>query len=156
MKVILDTHFKNLERFMHQVDRWDLDFRLLGTGGFAGRLVQLVSRDVLISYARFHRSLEQGGSTPPGYRTFVILGETCRGFWWRGHQVTNNDLLVFPSDSELQSASGEDFEVYTISLRTTYLDQLDEDLGLSGLADRKCEVIRLDADTAGACDRSQE
>lgn len=148
MKVVANTRFSNLERFMREVDRWDLDFRLMGTGGFAGRLVQLVSRDVLISYARFQRSLDQAGATPPGYQTFVILGGSCRGFWWRGHQVANNDLLVFPRSNELRSASGKDFEIYTVSVRTAFLDQLDEDLGLSGLTNRKREVIRLDAGTA--------
>lgn len=148
MQVILDTTFHSLEKFIQEVDRWDLDFRLLGTGGFSGRVKQLISHDVLVGYARFQRSLDQAGATPPGYRTFVILGEGCKGFWWRGHQVANNDLLVFPPGNELRSASGEDFEIYTVSVRTAYLDQLDENLGLRGFADRKQEVVPLDSRTA--------
>lgn len=133
---------------MQEVDRWDLDFRLLGNGGFTGRIKQLISLDVLVGYARFQRSLDQAGATPPGYRTFGILGEGCKGFWWRGHRVTTNDLLVFPPSNELRSASGEDFEIYPISVRMAYLDRLDENLGLSEFADRKQEVVRLDARTA--------
>ena len=145
MQIVLDTHFTNVEQFMHEVQQWDLDFRLLGTGGFLGQVKQLVSRDVLIGYARFQRSLDQTGATPLGYRTFVILGKGCRGFWWRGHMVTNSDLLVFPRSNELYSASGEDFEVFTISVREAYLEQLNDDLGLlPGLADSKREVIRLE------------
>ena len=149
MQVILDTTFHSLEKFTQEVDRWDLEFRLLGTGGFAGHVKQLISRDVLIGYARFQRSLDQAGATPAGYRTFVVLGEGCKGFWWRGQQVANNDLLVFPPDNELRSASGEDFEVFTVSVRTAYLDRLDENLGLGGFADRKQEVVPLDSRTAG-------
>ena len=150
MQVILDSTFHTLEEFIQEVDRWDIDFRLLGRGGFVGRIKQLVSRDMLIGYARLQRSLDQAGATPPGYRTFVILAEGCRGFWWRGHQVSNNDLLVFPPSNELRSASGEDFGVFTVSVRTAYLDQLDENLGLIGFADRKQEVVPLDSRTA--CD----
>jgi AraC family ethanolamine operon transcriptional activator len=147
MQVVLDSRFSNLEQFIQAADRWDLDFRLLGNGGFVGRAKQLISRDVLIGYARFQRSLNQVGSTPPGYRTFGILGEGCSGFWWRGHQVSNHDLLVFPPSNELRSASTEDFEVFTVSVRTTYLEQLAEVLELHGLLDNGREVVRLDPDT---------
>jgi AraC family ethanolamine operon transcriptional activator len=146
--IVLNTRFNNLEQFIDEVQHWDFDFRLLGTGGFLGHVKQFVSRDVLIAYARFQRGLDQTGATPPGYRTFVILGKDCKGFWWRGHQVTNNDLLVFPQSNELQSASNADFEVFTISVREPYLEQLGEDLGLVGLAKSTHEVIRLDSRTA--------
>ena len=158
MQIVLNTHFNNLEQFIDEVQHWDFDFRLLGTGGFLGHVKQFISRDVLISYARFHRGLDQAGATPPGYRTFVILGKGCKGFWWRGHQVTNNDLLIFPQSGELRCASNADFEIITISVREPYLEQLGEDLGLVGLAKSTHEVIRLDSRTAqtlralaGAC-----
>jgi len=144
MNTGLDTHLNDLEQFIHEIQHWDLDFRLLGTGGFKGRIGQLLSRDVLVTYARFQRGLEQAGSTPPGYKTFVILGKGCNGFWWRGHQVTKNDLLVFPKSNELRCTSGTDFEVYTISVRSAYFEQLVENLGLSGLSDTKREVIQLE------------
>jgi AraC-like DNA-binding protein len=148
MQIVLNTHFNNLEQFIDEVQHWDFDFRLLGTGGFLGHVKQFISRDVLISYARFHRGLDQAGATPPGYRTFVILGKGCKGFWWRGHQVTNNDLLIFPQSGELRCASNADFEIITISVREPYLEQLGEDLGLYGLAKSTHEVIRLDSRTA--------
>jgi AraC-like DNA-binding protein len=150
MQIVLDTHINNLEQFIDEVQHWDLDFRLLDSGGFTGRVKQLVSRDMLITYARFQSCLDQSGSTPPGYRTFVIPGRNCNGFWWRGHNVTRNDLLVFPASSELQCASHEDFEVCTISLQTVYLEQLVDSLGLNGCLDRTREVIRLDGSTADA------
>ena len=148
MQIVINTRFNNLEQFIDEVKHWDLDFRLLGTGGFLGHIKQLISQDVLIMYARLQRGLDQTGATPPGYRTFVILGKDCHGFWWRGYQVTNNDLLVFPQSNELQSASNADFEVFTISVREPYLEQLGEDLGLYGLAKSTHEVIRLDSRTA--------
>ena len=65
MKAVLDTRFHDLEQFMQAVHHWDLDFRIMDTGGFQGRLKQLVSENVLVSYARFLRGLDQAGATPP-------------------------------------------------------------------------------------------
>lgn len=143
MKTVLDTSFNDLEQFIQEVQHWDLDFRILDTGGFQCRLKQLVSRDVLVSYVRLQRSLDQAGATPPGYRTFGIIGKTCDGFWWRGQQVCRDDLLVFPPSNELRSASHGNFEVFTVSLHSTYLEQLVNDLGIAINPISKHEVIPL-------------
>lgn len=147
MQIILDRHFNNLEQFIDEVQHWDLDFRLLGVGGFVGRMKQLVSRDVIIGYARFDRGLDQVGSTPLGYRTFAIVGNRCHGFRWRKHQITQNDLLIFPENNELQGASHADFEVFTISVHRDYLNQLVDNLGLNWILNKR-EVVHLDALTA--------
>ena len=144
MKTVLDTRFHDLEQFMQEVQHWDLDFRAMDTGGFQGHLKQLVSENVLVSYARFQRGLDQAGATPLGFRTFAIPGKTCHGFWWRGHPVTNNDLLAFPPSNELQSFSRRDFEVITISLRESCLVQLVNDLGITMDPTGKREVIPLE------------
>jgi AraC family ethanolamine operon transcriptional activator len=148
MQIILDTHINNLEQFVDEFQHWDLDFRLLGTGGFTGRVKQLANQEILITYARFQNGLDQSGTAPPGYRTFVIPGRNCNGFWWRGHNVTRDDLLVFPNSNELQCASNKDFEVFSISLQTSYLEQLVNKLGVNGFWDRGREVIRLEGSAA--------
>ena len=97
MQIILDSHFKHLEHFIDEARYWDLDFRQLGIGGFEGYMKQLISQNVLFSYAQFRRGLDQVGATPPGYRTFVILGQYCNGFRWRGLPITQSVLLIFPN-----------------------------------------------------------
>lgn len=146
MEILLNTRINDLDRFMDEIRHWDLDFRLMTCGGIAGRIIQMASQDVLVTYARIQRCLHQEGATPPGYRTFVIPGSHCNGFWWLGQQVTRDDLLVFPTSNELDSVSHEDFEVYTISLRIAYFEQLVDYLGLRPL-DGSCKVIRLSSST---------
>ena len=145
LQVILDTHFRTLEHLVVEVAHWDLDFRLMDSGGFSGHVKQLASRDVLVTYARFLKGLDQAGSTPPGYKTFVIPGNSCNGFWWRGYRVSRDDLLIFPDSNELRSASHADFEVFTISLRTAYLEQLMHELGIDSSTNNRQEVIPLQA-----------
>ncbi len=128
MQLILDDYFHDLDALAEAVHHWDIDFRLLEAAGFAGRVKQIISQDVLLGYARFERRLDQAGGIPPGFRTFVLPGAGCRGFWWRGYQVHNNDLLVFPNGSELRSATNPDFEVYLVSVSDFLLQELAEDL----------------------------
>ena len=144
MQKVLDCKFNDLEQLNEVVQDWDLDFRLIEAGGFTGHVTQFISANLLISYARFGSGLHQMGSTPSGYRTFVIPGRSCLGFWWRGHQVTNNDLLIFPDSNELQSASRDDFEVFTVSLQHDYIERLSEKLGISSY--QSGEVIPLAPD----------
>ena len=144
MQIVIDTHFNSLEQLVEGVQHFDFDFRLLGTEGFLGRVKQLISADIFIGYARFHRSLDQAGATPAGFRTFVIPGKDCLGFWWRGHSIKNNDLLIFPRSNELHSSSGSDFEVFTVSIRETCLEQLADELGVSEIRENRHEVIHLD------------
>jgi len=147
MQIILDGHFNHLEHLLDQVQHFDLDFRLLGSGGFKGIMKQLVSEKVFLGYARFHRSLDQVGSTPPDYRTFVIVGHHCDGFYWRNHQITQNNLLIFPNSNELHSASHGDFEVFTISLHLDYIEQLIDDFGLQEIPNKQ-EVVPMGSYTA--------
>jgi AraC-like DNA-binding protein len=158
MKLILDDNFDDLDALAEAVQHWDIDFRLLEAGGFAGRVKQIVSEDVLLGYARFGRRLDQAGGIPPGFRTFVLPAAGCRGFWWRGFAVNSNDLLVFPQGSELRSATDSDFEVYLVSISDPLLQELAEDLRIpfdqifgrrSGevipLASSAMEALRRDA-----------
>jgi len=148
MKIILDTQTNSLEHLIDTVENWDLDFKLLSNGGFQGQLKQFISPDILIGYARFCCHLDQAGAAPAGFRTFVISGSHCQGFWWRGYSVKKNDLLIFPQSNELRSVSGSDFEIFTISIRSLYLEQVSNYLGLPGATDNKHEVIQLDPQNA--------
>ena len=133
MNILLNSQFRNIDLFMDEIREWELDFKILVPGGFEANVVQLYSNDVLISYAKFNSSIHQEGVTPLGYRTFVVIGPNCDGFWWLGQHVAKNDLLVFPNSNELYAVTTEDFEVYTISIKTVLYDEMLNDLKLDPL-----------------------
>lgn len=147
MQTLLDCQFDDLENFLAEAQHWDLDFRATTVGGFGGRVKQLASPHTLISYACFTQGLHQQGGTPEGYRTFGLPGPKCSGFWWWGSQVTRDDMLVFPASNELRSVSHPNFEVFTISVRISYFEELIDSLGLKR-PDTEPRVIHLNGPTA--------
>ena len=129
IKTVIHQRFTDFDQLREKIQQWDLEFRLLEGTGFDSQILQLISADAHAGYVRIERKVDQAGSTPPGFRTFVIPEENCRSLWWHGHNVGNRNLLVFPQDGELKSVSERNFEVYLISLRIPYIEQLADILG---------------------------
>lgn len=149
LQLVLDKKYDDLDMLIEEAHDWDIDFRQMSTGGFCGRLIQSISPQVLISHARFDSKLHQEGSTPPGYRTFVVPCGDSVNFWWLGHNVTGCDMLVFPESRELECASNDSFEIFTISIEDSYLEALLQAMHLPRFK-ANTHVIRLALKTATA------
>lgn len=156
MQILLDNQISDLEELSENTRAWDLDFNLVSSGGFVGRLRQGALPDLLLTYAQFGCKLHQAGTTPPGYRTFAIPGGDCC-FWWLGFEVDSRSLLRFGVDRELAAVSTLDFSVYTLSVREELLKELAESLrvrcplsdrGVTRLAFGEMESLRALARTA--------
>jgi AraC family ethanolamine operon transcriptional activator len=129
MQVILDNQFDDLDLLNARTQAWDLDFRLLQGGGFSGRIRQVATPEILITFAQFGSKLHQAGTTPPGYRTFAIPSGGY-DFWWLGFEIDSRSVMRFGADSELACVSGGDFAVYTLSVSNEYLERLADSLGV--------------------------
>lgn len=130
----LDVEFSEVEELCESIRSWNLDFRPLSApskGGRLGRIVQSRCGPVELSHARITVSLDQRGVPPAGMFTFVILESVMHRLWWRGHDVDQDTVPVFPIGSELQCISGSDFGVHTISV--------DE-----GVIERACAAREID------------
>lgn len=132
--ILVDRSFDDFDDLTASTRHWDLDFRQLDRGQFHGELLQLMVGRIQVGEARFERSLQQHGASPLGMRTFVIPASSAVKFNWRRHDVTANDLLLFPSNGELESVSNTDFHIFTMSVPDELLvpsDQTDEPPQLS-------------------------
>jgi AraC family ethanolamine operon transcriptional activator len=115
----LDATFDDVDLMCEAVRTWDIEFQPLAAGpngSGLGRIVQSEAGRALLGHARFRAPLEQTGSSPPGFVTFVIQEPGMRGLWWRGHDVDADTVLAFPIGGELSCISGSDFDVHTISV----------------------------------------
>jgi AraC family ethanolamine operon transcriptional activator len=69
-------------------------------------------------------------------------------FFWRGHHVTANDLLIFPLGGEIECVSAPGFANMVLSVEEEILESAAERMGQSGVsrALRSREVLALPAD----------
>ena len=71
---------------------------------------------LLMSRGLFGCSLVQHGTTPRGLRTFALLEAHCSAVYWFGRRVGPADLLVFPTNGEIEAISHPGFCNHTFSL----------------------------------------
>ena len=114
--ILVDRSFDDFDELTAATRHWDLDFHQLDRGQFHGEIMQLMVGRIQIGVARFERSLQQQGASPPGVRTFVIPAASEVRFNWRRNKVTGKDLLLFPPNGELESVSRTDFHIFTMSV----------------------------------------
>lgn len=140
----VQRRFDDFDQLGEEVRQWDLDLRQLDRGLFRGELLQFGVGDVHVTEASFGRSLRQEGSPPAGLRTIALAARPDVRFSWRGKQVTDHDVVVFPRGAELSSVSDPRFHVFTCSFPEHLLATIAETHGVGEWADlyREAEVFR--------------
>jgi AraC family ethanolamine operon transcriptional activator len=119
----VNLKFENFEEFAQSVLGWNLDFQQLDHGHFKADLHQIQGPNILITKAEFNRNLMQRGEAPQGMRTFGIMSEVSTPSIWRKQEMNPNRIVIFPKDSELESASLAGFEIYTVSVSEKYIEE---------------------------------
>ena len=117
------THFSDLDEMLESLVGWNLDFLPLEKGRFPSRIGQYLFEDTYIGEAYFYKRVEQRGSTPSGYRTFVIPKDDSVNYHWRGKEIDGQTLSLFPPDGELYSVSNGSFRVFTLSISFRLLEK---------------------------------
>ena len=114
--------YGDVDEFCEDARGWSLDFVPTRRGSFRSSVMQVGSGPVQVGRGRFRGSLIQRGAPPAGHWTFVVPTGPAVTFRWRGHAVRGDSMLVFPLNGELHSASGPDFDVYTIAVSAPHLE----------------------------------
>jgi AraC family transcriptional regulator, ethanolamine operon transcriptional activator len=141
---LLDVSFIDIDQMCEAVKTWDLEFRPLRlppVGDSVGRISQSRCGPLEIGHARILTGVDQIGAPPAGLLTFVILEKRLRKLWWRGHDVGNDRVLVFPVGSELRSLSGSDFEIHTISVAEKVVAEICNELEIDWTGSRLCPEV---------------
>lgn len=118
------AHYHNLEHMLEGIKHFDLDFVPLDSNPFYAEVTQVTSGDMLLKAGCFRSNIQQFGTLPYGFRTFVIPCKPETHYWWLGHEVDGNTIQLFPSNQELNSITNHSFEVITVS----FSDQLIEEV----------------------------
>ena len=112
----IKSHFDGFEEFSQAIHGWGLDYKQMDCGRFYTDLHQIKTPEILITDVCFNRRLIQKGNQPPGMRTFVLMEEKATPFVWRKQEMTRDRFIIFPKNAELDAASTEGFQIYTLSL----------------------------------------
>jgi AraC family ethanolamine operon transcriptional activator len=107
--------FEDLDQMISSIKGWDLDFIPLQSGNFTSQITQMNLKHTIIGEAVFDNRVEQRGSTPDGYYTFVIPKDSLVNYFWRSYELKGNMISLFPPNGELYSITNETFRIYTVS-----------------------------------------
>jgi AraC family ethanolamine operon transcriptional activator len=108
---------------------WEIEAVQLDRGPFAGELVQARSSVALVSEITFGRALHQRGQPPRGMRTLGVPADPAQRVFFRKDWTHSEQLMFFPSGSELDSVSLPGFHVFSVSLSTADLSETSQVLG---------------------------
>ena len=129
-KILLDRQFNSFEELADITSGWDVDFRQLNNENYKPSIFQAQSNLLLISCARFGCIVDQKGATPPGMQTFALPNNNCSEFYWFGHKVEQNSLLLFPLVGDIVAMTRAGFDVTTFSIPVSYLHARFENAGI--------------------------
>lgn len=125
------AEFTDYDHYQEFTQNWDVDFRVLSKTNFYVHLNMYLSDTIQLSKTSLNGKIDQYGLSPKGFRSIVIPNLKKGSFSWLGKTITNNQLLIFPKNRNLDAVSFDGFEIFIIDIKEEYLFLLLDRLGLS-------------------------
>ena len=138
---VVRHEFGDVDELAEVSRNWDLDFRQLSRGAFAGDVHQAGTPSFQLARTRLRGVVHQHGTSPPGLLTVAIPAAGDIDLVWRGRTISRDSVLVHQPSSELESISGADFDIFLVSVSMDSLEQAFERLGKT---DSRRLVARLE------------
>ncbi len=118
------------EEFAESTSGWNLDWRQLDRGPFNATVLQVTTPSMLVSQFRCNRKFHQRGVSPPGMRSFGIVGAQSSPVEWNGREWSKNQIEVFPTFDPYESVSNPEFQGDGVSIPEEQIRSTAETLGL--------------------------
>lgn len=122
--VLTDGYFQDFDELAQSIGGWSVDFRQLGHGRSRADMLQLGSRDFLVSRFRMSNRCDQRGSTPPGMLTLGIVEDGAGNVMTPKGILTDSEMWCFSTDREFTCTSQSDFRAYGLSFSESLLDEV--------------------------------
>jgi len=145
--------FDCLEELADATSGWEFDWRQLDRGSLKARLLQVEMPSTLVSQFQFNRKFHQRGVSPPGMRTFGIVGVHSSPVEWKGREWKTNNIEIFPTGDRYQAVSHPGFRGDGVSIPEDRIVSTAEILGLPNPLERmpkgscfvESDSLRMDA-----------
>ena len=123
-QIVVNQSFNNFEKFASSLRSWDVDFYQIRQGSFCANLIQYISGDLLLTRASLNRSFFQQGNPPEARWTFAVTGSSDIRGNFKGPDIANQSLIIYPPGSEINATSHSTFDVLTFSAPEHFLELL--------------------------------
>ena len=127
---------ESFEEFAEATSGWALDWRQLDRGPLRASLMQVATPSVLVTQFLFSRKFHQRGTSPPGTRTFGIVGAQSSPVEWNGHEGSKDRIEVFPTSDAYECVSHPEFHATGVSISEDCIRSVAEVLGLPNPLER--------------------
>jgi len=131
MNIFISQYYTSFETFYQDAFRWNLEFKKLSKGPFAGYIGLIDLGDIQVGEIKLNCKIEQSGISPRGFRTFVIPAGRNQSFNWLNYDVSSRDLLIFSKQGDLEAVSSGNFHHYMISIHEDLLNEIIRQQGLT-------------------------
>jgi len=128
---VLRQQFRDFDDLAKAVHGWGLDWVQLDCGPLDASLQQIATPTALFSRFRFSRKFHQRGTSPPGVRTFGLIGERSPEVAWRRHTGRSTHVLAFPANDLFEVISLPGFHGDTVSIPEDRMRSVAEAAGLA-------------------------
>lgn len=148
MKKILlnEKRFTDFEAYAENMLRWDLDLMQLSSGKFSGHFKQVILPNIIIQKYSISKGLKIKGTAPEGFNNFSIVTKGDSIPVWRGKDLGNDSIAMFPENGELEGISPDGFETIEFAVSNNYMEKIRSYLGL-----RKEDIVLI-PDKVFQCD----
>lgn len=110
-----NREYSDFEELAENLRQWNIQIRQLQRKVNPSFIRQLSVGNMLMGHGMFSGKTHQVGSSPPGRTIAFHAGKTSQ-LIWRNQEVSQNALMIFPSDSELDIVTkGDQNNPYTLS-----------------------------------------
>ena len=121
---------ESLEELADATSGWEFDWRQLDRGPLRANLLQIETSSTLVSQFRVNRKFHQRGASPPGMRTFGIVGAQSTPVAWNGREWLKDHIEVFPTQDLYEAVSHPGFQGDGVSVPEDKIRSTAETLGL--------------------------
>jgi len=121
--------FRDFDELAETIHGWGLDWVQLDRGPLDAAIQQIATPTTLLSRFRFSRKFHQRGTSPPGVRTFGLIGKQSPEVEWRGNTGTSSHILAFPADDLFEVVSQPGFHGNTVSIPEDRVRSVAESMG---------------------------
>lgn len=121
--------FCDVDEFSEATRSWDLEITQLERGAFEGKLLQVSSGPILLSYTSFSRGVELKACPPAGTRAFGL--HSAQPINWCGVRPNTGDLQTHCGGAEATVIAPSSYDVFTVVVDEDFLRSVGDRIGVT-------------------------